>query len=64
MDVLLIDPPYRSLKGMPTDAAYNLGLTSLAAYLRDNGVSAAVVTGDLLTDLSCGNKYLAMNVKK
>lgn len=50
MDILLIDPPYISLKGMTTDRAYNIGLTSLAAYLRNVGLETAVLTGDLLTD--------------
>jgi len=64
MDILLIDPPYRSLKGMPTDSGYNIGLTSLAAYLRNEGIETAVLTGDLLTDLTSTNKWLSMNVKK
>ncbi len=64
MDILLIDPPYRSLKGMPTDSGYNIGLTSLAAYIRNEGIETAVVTGDLLTDLTSTNKWLSMNVKK
>ncbi|HPT69444.1 MAG TPA: radical SAM protein [Syntrophomonas sp.] len=51
MDVLLIDPPYCSLKGIPTDVGYNIGLTSLAAYLRREGFDTAVVMGDLLMDL-------------
>jgi hypothetical protein len=50
MDILLIDPPYISLKGMSTDRGYNMGLTSLAAYLRANGIEAAILTGDLLTE--------------
>jgi radical SAM superfamily enzyme YgiQ (UPF0313 family) len=50
MDILLIDPPYRSLKGMSADSAYNLGLTSLAAYLRQGGIESAVLTGDMLMD--------------
>ncbi len=51
MDILLIDPPYCSLKGIPTDVGYNIGLTSLAAYLRQEGFDTAVVMGDLLMDL-------------
>jgi len=51
LDVLLIDPPYCSLKGIPTDVGYNIGLTSLAAYLRKEGFDTAVVMGDLLMDL-------------
>lgn len=64
MDILLIDPPYRSLKGMPTDSGYNVGLTSLAAYLRKGDIETAVVMGDLLMDLPTSNKWLGMNVKK
>jgi len=64
MDILLIDPPYRSLKGMPTDNSYTIGLTSLAAYIRQAGMEAAVLTGDLLMDLSSANKYLSMNLRK
>lgn len=51
MDVLLIDPPYYSLKGVSTDCGYNVGLTSLAAYLRSHGIETAVLSGDLLTEL-------------
>jgi anaerobic magnesium-protoporphyrin IX monomethyl ester cyclase len=64
MDIMLIDPPYRSLKGMPTDIGYNIGLTSLAAYLRNEGIETAVLMGDLLLDLPSTNKYLSMNLKK
>jgi len=51
MDILLVDPPYMSLKGVATDCGYHVGLTSLAAYLRDAGVETAVVMADLLMDL-------------
>ncbi len=51
MDILLIDPPYISLKGVSTDRGYNAGLTSLAAYLRNEGIETAVLMGDLLPDL-------------
>jgi radical SAM superfamily enzyme YgiQ (UPF0313 family) len=64
MDILLIDPPYRSLKGMPTDNGYTIGLTSLAAYIRNEGMETAVLTGDLLMDLPSANKYLSMNLQK
>ena len=50
MDILLIDPPYVSLKGMPIDRGYNMGLTSLAAYLRSKDLDAAVLMGDLLIE--------------
>ena len=51
MDVLLIDPPYKSLKGIGTEAGYTMGLVSLAAYLRDHGFEVGVLTGDTLLDL-------------
>ncbi|MFC1921049.1 B12-binding domain-containing radical SAM protein [Chloroflexota bacterium] len=50
MDILFIDPPHGSLKNVPSDHGYNLGTTSLAAYLRREGIETAVVTGDLLMD--------------
>ena len=50
MDILLIDPPYMSLKGSSTDCGYNVGLTSLAAYIRSKGIETGVLTGDLLMD--------------
>jgi len=64
MDILLIDPPYIGLKGMPIDCGYHVGLTSLAAYLRDEGIETAVLMGDLLLDLPSGNKWLSSNLKK
>jgi hypothetical protein len=51
MDILLIDPPYITLKGMPVERGYNLGLTGLAAYIRNEGIETAVLMGDLLRDL-------------
>jgi anaerobic magnesium-protoporphyrin IX monomethyl ester cyclase len=56
MDVLLIDPPYTSLKGVSTDCGYHIGLTSLAAYLRNEGIQSAVLMGDLLVDALRSNK--------
>ena len=56
MDVLLIDPPYTSLKGVSTDCGYHIGLTSLAAYLRNEGIQSAVLMGDLLVDSLRSNK--------
>lgn len=64
MDILLIDPPYIGLKGMPVDCGYHVGLTGLAAYLRDAGIETAVLMGDLLLDLPSGNKWLSSNLKK
>ena len=51
MDVLLIDPPYKSLKGIGTEAGYTMGQVSLAAYLRQHGFEVGVLTGDTLVDL-------------
>jgi anaerobic magnesium-protoporphyrin IX monomethyl ester cyclase len=56
MDVLFIDPPYTSLKGVSTDCGYHIGLTSLAAYLRDEGIQSAVLMGDLLVDSLRSNR--------
>ena len=66
MDVLLIDPPYTSLKGVSTDCGYHIGLTSLAAYLRKEGISAAVLMGDLMVDSlhSNRNRGFTYNVKE
>ncbi len=58
MDILLIDPPYTSLKGMSTDCGYNIGLTSLAAYLRNEGIETAVLMGDLLVDLPSNKTWI------
>lgn len=55
MDILLIDPPYKSLKGVGIDCAYTMGLASLCAYLNDNRVEASILTGDLLADMAPGN---------
>lgn len=51
MDILLIDPPFSSLRGIPVDCGYNVGLTSLAAYIRREGIESAVLMGDLLMGL-------------
>jgi anaerobic magnesium-protoporphyrin IX monomethyl ester cyclase len=56
MDILLIDPPYTSLKGVSADCGYHIGLTSLAAYLRNEGFEAAVLMGDLLADSLHNNR--------
>ncbi|MBI5016276.1 MAG: radical SAM protein [Deltaproteobacteria bacterium] len=51
MDVLLIEPPYKSLKGVSLDCGYVMSLVSLAAYLRAAGIEAQVLSADLLLDL-------------
>ena len=60
MDILLIDPPIAVLKGVPIIRGYNLGLTSLAAYLRDNEIDTAILTGDLLVDVSSSNRLTSL----
>ena len=47
MDILLIEPPYRSLKGAGPDSGYNIGLPSLATFLREKDMEARVITCDL-----------------
>jgi anaerobic magnesium-protoporphyrin IX monomethyl ester cyclase len=59
MDILLIDPPQTVLKGQPTTRGYNMGLTYLAAYLRENDIETAILTGDLLADFSSSNPLTA-----
>jgi anaerobic magnesium-protoporphyrin IX monomethyl ester cyclase len=58
MDILLIDPPYSSLKGVSTDCGYNVALTSLAAYLRNGGIENGVLMGDLLMDFPSSDGWL------
>jgi len=55
MDMLLVDPPYKSLKGVGSECAYTAGTVALAAYLRANDIDTAVLTGDLLVDLPPGS---------
>jgi radical SAM superfamily enzyme YgiQ (UPF0313 family) len=63
MDILLVDPPYSSLKGVPTDCGYNVALTSLAGYLRNGGMETGVLMGDLLFDFPSGDGWLNTNLK-
>lgn len=66
MDILLIDPPYYSLKGIPNDVGYNLGLTSLAAYLLKEGFDTGVIMGDQLIDIPFANGlgFFTINLRK
>ncbi|MDD4859649.1 MAG: radical SAM protein [Dehalococcoidales bacterium] len=64
MDILLIDPPYISLKGMSIERGYHVGLTGLAAYLREGGMETAVLSGDLLMGLPAHVLLLNANVRK
>ena len=54
MDILFIDPPYTTLKNIPMDRGYNMGLTSLAAYVRQAGLETAVIMADLIQDTGKG----------
>jgi len=63
VDLLLIDPPYRSLKGISPECAYHLGLTCLSAYLRAEGLDVAVISADTIPDLP-KSSFLNFNVKK
>lgn len=51
MDILLIDPPYKALKGIGSEHGYSIGLLNLASYLVANGYETKVLTGNLLIDL-------------
>jgi anaerobic magnesium-protoporphyrin IX monomethyl ester cyclase len=51
MDILLIDPPYKSLKGIGSECGYSMSTVSLGAYLKNNGIDASILSGDLLADL-------------
>jgi anaerobic magnesium-protoporphyrin IX monomethyl ester cyclase len=64
IDILLIDPPYTSLKGMPGNKGYNIGLTSLAAFLRREGIETAVLTGDVIVGRRSADFMLWGNIKK
>ncbi len=50
MDILLIDPPFTSLKGVSTDCGYHMGLVSLAAFLASEDIDSSVLMGDLIPD--------------
>jgi radical SAM superfamily enzyme YgiQ (UPF0313 family) len=58
MDILLVDPPYISLKGVSTDCGYNIGLTSLAAYLHQAGIETGILSGDLLLEIPPSNTWM------
>jgi len=64
MDILLIDPPYTSLKRMPINRGYTAGLTSLAAYLRKEGFETAVLSGDVIVNRQSADTVMWGNVKK
>ena len=51
MDVILIDPPYKALKGVMAEFAYPMGLVELAASLRAAGFSVGVLSVDLFLEM-------------
>lgn len=51
VDVLLIDPPYRSLKGVMAESAYPMALVELGAWLEKHDISVAVLSCDLLAGI-------------
>ncbi len=61
MDVLLIELPLFTLMNLNTRRAYSIGLTSLAAYLREAGIDAAILSADTLAPVSSG-KFLMSSV--
>ncbi len=63
MDILLIDPPYKSLKGVAPECGYNVGLASLASFLLEKGFSLKIINGDALLDLP-PSSLLDFNIKK
>jgi anaerobic magnesium-protoporphyrin IX monomethyl ester cyclase len=65
VDILLIDPPYRSLKGITPDCGYHLGLAYLSAYLRREGFDVGIISGDTILDLPKSSFFsLTFNLKK
>jgi len=63
MDILLIDPPYKALKGIGSAYGYSINTVSLAAYLREGGFDSAVLTGNLLLDLPVQETF-TFDIKK
>jgi radical SAM superfamily enzyme YgiQ (UPF0313 family) len=63
MDILLIDPPYKALKGIGSEYGYSINVVSLAAYLREEGIDTSVITGNLLLDLPV-QQSMTFDVKK
>lgn len=64
MDILLVTPPYYSLMGESSDFGYQVGITSLAAYLRQGGLDTAVLTGDLLLQSPSNTRGWNYDIKK
>jgi anaerobic magnesium-protoporphyrin IX monomethyl ester cyclase len=63
MKLLLIDPPYKALKGIGSECGYSMSTVSLAAFLNMNGIESGILTGNLLIDLPV-HESLTFNVKK
>lgn len=51
IQILLITPPYYSLRNLKPGPIYSLGVLYLAAYLREHGFESRVVISDVLTNL-------------
>lgn len=64
MDILLIDPPYISLKGVGTNIGYNISLTSLAAYLRQYDIEVGILSGDLIPKIEQKSSDIEYSVSK
>lgn len=62
LDLLLVDPPYKGLKGVGPDCGYTLGIAYLAAYIREAGMKTAILTGDLATGAP-QSSFVNFNVK-
>jgi radical SAM superfamily enzyme YgiQ (UPF0313 family) len=58
MDILLIEPPYKALKGIGSEYGYSVSTVSLAAYLQTNGIRTAVLSGNLKADLPTEESFL------
>ena len=44
MKLLLIDPPYKALKGIGLECGYSMSTVSLAAFLNVNGIESGILT--------------------
>jgi len=51
MDILLIEPPYKALKGIGSEYGYSMSTVNLAAWLQNHGMDTAILSGNLLSDL-------------
>jgi radical SAM superfamily enzyme YgiQ (UPF0313 family) len=63
LDILLIEPPYKSLKGIGSEYGYSISTVSIAAYLRQNGIDTAVLSGNLAVGLPTEESF-SFDVRK